>query len=126
LANFSIIKGDLYIEKLLKKRQCEIPESGYKLNLLYETPESFMDLLNEFNDLRCGKNPKSVMCAASKLLCGMTDGALRLKDLRPVFIALSKLKPENKFIKQSCLINDLLHHENVTTSIYYSDQFEIV
>ena len=126
LGDFSIRNDDLYIKKLLKKRQCEIPESGYKLNLLYETPESFMDLLDEFNDLRCGKNPKSVMCAASKLLSAMTDGALRLKDLRPVFIALSKLKPENKFIKQSCLVNDLLHHENVTTSIYYTDQFEII
>ncbi len=132
LGDFSIRNDDLgsgpslYIKKLLKKRNCQMPESGYKLNLLYETPESFMDLLDEFNDLRCGKNNKCVMYAASKLLSAMTDGKLRLKDLRPVFIALSKLKPENKFIKQSCLVNDLLHHENVTTSIYYTDQFEII
>ena len=122
----------LYILNLSKKRNIESQDSnGYHIQLLYETPTNFMTLLSKFNTLRTKSNGKqmthaSIVSAGCVCINKLLDQQLKIKDLRPMYIALSKLKPEHKNKIGSSLVQELLNHENRSVSIFYNDKFEII
>jgi len=138
--NWSVSEeGDLFIDRVSKKRGEEIPVLGYKVVLAglgpdTITPSEFIVLFNKFKKMQLAYNggrsrgsegmrqSLNIYLGSGKLAPVLTS-----KDARPLYIQLIKnYHPEFKMVNSAKLISGLLHHSDTTTSIYYNDKFDVV
>lgn len=129
---FEIKNEKLYIDKLDKKRDIKPKSGGYEIQLLDESPDGFMSLLDKFNKLRTKPSSgdyiknETIKCKTCVSIKASTDGQFKVKDLRPLYIASMKLKPEYKLKNSNSLVQKLLHHEGLGVTVHYNDVFEII
>jgi hypothetical protein len=81
-----------------------------------------MKLLSKFNQLRTKSNGQqmtsaSIVSAGCVCMNKLLDQQLKIKDLRPLYIALSKLKPEHKNKIGSSLVQELLNHDSTMINL---------
>ncbi len=123
-------EDEIFIDKISKKRNDDTPhEHGYSIYLpkTIITPKELIKLIAKFHKLNKRKNPEANRMAVNRLLSAHFAPITTARKLRSLYVQFLRDTDNNINAQNSNqAIKDVLHHAEITTSIYYNDKYNIV